>query len=89
MKTLYVSEDGKQFSDKKDCIAYEEKRAEEEANKLKKEQEREARRKEVEDARKNYKDLLNKFVDDYGSYSETTSEADYPFITSLFKDFYF
>ena len=29
MKTLYVSEDGKKFEDKKECIAYEEKSAEE------------------------------------------------------------
>lgn len=88
MKTMYLSEDGKQFSDKKECLAYEEKKAAEEADKLKKEQEREARQKEVEDAYKNYKDLLNKYLDNYGTYTKKfTDSIDYPFLNSLFKAF--
>ena len=89
MKTVYYSEDGKKFENKKDCIEYEEQLAVKEAEKLKKEQEKEARQKEVEDAYKNYKDLMNKFLDDYGTYTKkyVDSAADYPVLTSLFRAF--
>ena len=40
MKTVYYSEDGKKFENKKDCIEYEEQLAVKEAEKLKKEQEK-------------------------------------------------
>lgn len=89
MKTVYYSEDGKKFNDKKSCIEYEEQLADKEAERLKKEQEREARQQEVEDAYKTYKDLMNKFLDDYGTYTKryVDSPADYPFLSSLFRAF--
>lgn len=89
MKTVYYSEDGKKFNDKKSCIEYEEQLTAKEAEKLKKEQEKEARQKEVEDAYKNYKDLLNKFLNDYDSYSKAyiNSDIDYPFLSYLAKVF--
>ena len=89
MKIMYYSEDGKQFETKKECLDYEEKQAAAEAEKLKKEQERDARQKEVEDAYRNYKDLMEKFLDDYGTYTKkyTDSVSDYPFLNSLFKAF--
>ena len=89
MKTVYYSEDGKKFNDKKSCIEYEEQLAVKEAEKLKKEQEKEARQKEVEDAYKNYKDLMNKFLDDYGTFTQKylDSASDYPLLSSLFRAF--
>lgn len=89
MKIIYYSEDGKSFESKKDCLEYEEKQAAKEADRIKKEQERDARQKEVEDAYKNYKDLMNKFLDDYGTYTKkyVDSAADYPFLSSLFRAF--
>jgi len=89
MKTMYLAEDGKQFETEKECKAYEEKKLAEASEKLKKEKEREARQQEVEDAYKNYKDLMEKFLDDYGTYTKkyTDSVSDYPFLHSLFKAF--
>jgi hypothetical protein len=88
MRTMYFAEDGKQFEDKKACIAYEEQKAAAEAEKMKKEQEREARQKEVEDAFKNYKDLLNKYLEDYETYThKSTDLTDYPFMDYLFRAF--
>ncbi len=88
MRTMYFAEDGKQFEDKKACIAYEEQKAAAEAEKMKKEQEREARQKEVEDAFNNYKDLLNKYLEDYGAYThKSTDLSDYPLMNYLFKAF--
>ena len=89
MKTVYYSEDGKKFENKKDCLEYEEKQAAKEADRIKKEQERDARQKEVEEAYKVYKNLLEKFLDDYGYYTKkyTDASSDYPFLSSLFKAF--
>lgn len=87
------------FNSEKECVmaekkaAKEQKEAEEKANQLK--VEREARAKEVEnalqavyDAEKTYKELLDKFLDDYGSfhYSKHKDNCD-PSDFSLFDLF--
>ena len=89
MKIMYYSEDGKAFENKKECLDYEEKQAAKETERIKKEQEREVRQQEVEDAYKTYKDLMNKFLDDYGTYTKkyVDSASDYPFLSSLFRAF--
>ena len=89
MKTVYYSEDGKKFENKKDCLEYEDNQAAKEADRIKKEQERDARQKEVEEAYKVYKNLLEKFLDDYGTYTKKyiNSASDYPFLSSLFRAF--
>ena len=99
MKTIYYAEDGKKFEDRKECLAYEEKIAEEkkaaeearaktEATRKKKLEEKDACKKEVEEAYRAYKDLLNKYLDDYGIYSNKISndslDYDYPLVILLY-----
>lgn len=79
--------DGNEYESYKAALdadkAYDEMVAEEEARKEKLKADRATRAKEVEDAfkaiaaaNKNYQDLLNAFVKDYGSYHCTISDCD-------------
>ena len=56
---VFVADDGKTFEDMKECQAYEDAINEKKKNKDK-------RLKELNDAYSKYKDLANKFRDDYG-----------------------
>lgn len=52
------------------------KKEEEEAERVKLQAEKEARKKEVDDAITNAKHLIRKYIDDYGIYSFTSSNDD-------------
>ena len=75
---------------------YDQKVAEKEARKKKLSSDRAARAKEVEeafkeacDANKKYVDLLNAFVDDYGSYHKTISDKSFNYSNLIDRIFNF
>ena len=96
--------DGKEYSSYKAALdadkAYDEMVAEEEARKEQLKADRATRAKEVEDAfkaiaaaNKNYQDLLNAFVKDYGSYHCTIRDdningIDWKLLDNLFNTFF-
>ena len=96
--TIFSEKTGKCYNTPEECLADEKKFDEELAAKEAKKKElsdcRKVRAKEVEDAYKNclnankyYRDKLNKFIDDYGSFHMTfDTEIDSPF---SFFDFLF
>ena len=77
----YMSEITKEFyNSEKECLEaekiFQEKQEKAIIEKKKKDAERSARAKEVEDAYIAYKKLLNQFIKDYGSYHQTIKDND-------------
>lgn len=83
MKTVFYSEDGKAFDNKKECLEYEEKLIAKKEAEKKKAEEQESRKKEVKDAYDYYEKKLNEYLNDYGVYSSD----DNPIINAFLKAF--
>ena len=80
---------GKEYTSVDECLEAEAKWQKEmeelKAERERKANERKARAKEVEDASKKYYELLNSFIEDYGSYHSTIKDIKFPSIFDFFR----
>lgn len=87
MKIKFYAEDGKMFDTKKECLDYEESVRREEEKKIELEKKQQDRYREVKEAYKHYKTLLDAYLDDYEEYSYSECDDEYPFLNALFRAF--